>query len=172
MATRIIDKDLGYKKILFNINKVKKKPYVNVGFLDGKKGNNIHNASTFNGEKLRVVDIAVTHEYGEGVPNRSFMRSTYEENFNKWIKESKELSFKIISKDITLKKALSTVGMMIKKDIKNKIKKGPFKPLSQLTIENRQIRKINGGPSPKTKDKPLRDTLQMMNSIESESVVK
>jgi hypothetical protein len=148
MANRTKDIDLGYKEILREIEKLEKKPHVKVGLM-GKK---IHKES----EGLSVVEVGIFNEFGtKNVPERSFMRSTYDERREHWFRRTKRLHRLILKGRSTVEKSLSVMGETIQKDTKNKIiKQDPNWPeLSPKTIDKK-------GSTAK-----LIDTSQMLNSI-------
>lgn len=117
-----------------------------------------------------VVEVALWQEFGtETIPERSFIRSTVDENaqlINGWIDE---VTQKIVFSDWDVKKALSAIGKRIKILIQNKIKsnvppeygsgKGPNSP---STIEAAQNAKKARGFAPVT----LIETGLLLRSIQ------
>jgi len=160
------DIDFGYKKINKNIKKIRKKPYVKVGFIEGKKGNKLHK----NSNGLNVAEVAALNEFGSmtniysteygtviGIPSRPFMRSTFDENFNKWHKAYNDFALYFLLGDVSLNKQLLMIGEMLKKDIKHKIMNHNFASNSPITIKA------------KGSSHPLIDTKQMLNSVQYKS---
>jgi len=150
--TKVIDTDLGYKKFMAGINILKKKPYVKVGLMADKPHKNAD---------ITVAEVGTIHEFGApnaNIPERSFMRSTYEEKKSNWLEETKDLAKKIADGKENISHSLDILGQIIQKDIKTKIKSGEFVPLKPKTIKR------------KKSDKPLIDTAQMLNSIRHKKV--
>lgn len=152
---KTIDIDKGYKKLYRQLNILKNKPYVKVGLLE-KAGVHIQS-------DLTVAQIGIIHEFGlpkARIPQRSFMRTSFDENKEKWLKITKGLKRRIEQGQLTVAKALDIIGLMIKRDITHKIVMGPFAPLSQRRIEE------------KGSSVPLIDTTQMINSIDYVKIMK
>lgn len=152
---KIIDKDLGYQRILRDIKRFKHKPFVKVGYL---KSAGIHKEA----EGMTVAEVAIIHEFGSQdgkTPERSHLRSTHDEKRSEWRRVTNRLGVKIILGKVSLDRALGIMGEMIKKDFKKKITSGDFTPNAPSTVAR------------KGSDKPLIDTAQMLNSIQYEKVI-
>lgn len=119
--------------------------------------------------EISLVEVAEKQEFN--IPNgngRSFIRSTFDEKIDSYLKDMSKLSYKIISSKSKndLKDGLKEIGDKAVKDIVNKIDKGIPPALSQKTIEN------------KTRErgisitKPLVWTGQLKNSLKSKVKVK
>jgi len=130
MAARvkIIDRDLGYKKIyraLKSLNGIEVVVGITAKKADRSTGSGINNAT-----------LGLIHEYGLGrVPERSFIRSTVENN----LKEYKKLLSGAV-KDITVNgikpgKALGLVGLKVQGDIKDKIQSSIPPANAEATIK-------------------------------------
>lgn len=156
MAVKDIDK--GWKGIKKELKKLSKAPRVEVGVrgksaLESKKGRD--------GKRdinVTVVDVATIHEYGSksrGIPERSFIRSTTDENRVKYKNLIKELGNKVIDprSGMTAEKALAIVGETVTADIKEKIRKGIPPKLKRATI------------TAKGSSTPLIDTGQLIGAI-------
>jgi len=155
MATKIIDKDNGYKKFMKEMLKFTKKPYVKIGLLSKK--NQRENSELTNAE------IAVIHEFGAPmarIPERSFLRSTFDEKNREWARITSEIVKKVDIRLMSTSEGLSLLGLTAVNDVKSKLRKGPFVPLSPITIKRRTGNSI----------KPLIDTAQMINSITFEKL--
>lgn len=196
MKARIIDKDLGMKGIVRSLKKVDGS-YVKVG-LQGNTGQKTYGEKW---NRVTVVDVAVIHEFGatvhrklktigllEGlrayyrnrirkgsfsIPERSFLRSTYDEKYNEWRIKTNQIFFDLITKRFSasytagVSKALGVIGAFIKTDIKNKIRRGIPPPNAPSTLA-KKMKKGTGGGQPV----PLIDTGRMINSITFEKVIK
>lgn len=74
---KVLDLDLGWDALMKTLQKVaREKPEIAAGIL-GDAGNKPHPSSK-TGET--VAQIAAKHEFGVGVPQRSFLRATFEAN--------------------------------------------------------------------------------------------
>lgn len=135
------------KSFLEKMKKSSGRPNVRIGFLGGK----VHQGE---GESLTVAQIAAYNEFGtERTPERSFIRSTLDENRQKYIEQTKNLYRRCVLQQLTVGQALRLMGELIKADIQNKIVNGPFTANSPATIKR------------KGSSKPLIDTGQMRQSV-------
>ncbi len=161
--TGVIDRDLGMKAIVKELGKLSKKPYVAIGVqgtsaLAAKKGSGGPTRAT-------VVDVATFHEFGvpadspdKTIPERSFIRSTRDENDSKY-----QAQLEVFGKELTdprsqmtVEKALTTLGMEVQKDVQNKFNDNDWPELKDPT---------RGGKNPEGGAKPLIDTGQLRQSI-------
>jgi len=156
--THVIDK--GAKRIMREIKKADKNPFVKIGFPS-------ENAKTTDPRKKSEktnLQIALVHEFGtERVPQRSFMRTTYSEQRMKWTKISALLLKKIYKGTMSVEKALGLMGERGVRDVKRKIRKGDpsWDDLADSTkIARLKKAKKDGGPI-----RPLLDTRQMHNAV-------
>lgn len=109
------------------------------------------------GSPLTVAEVAERHEFGIGVPRRSFIRDWYDENES----SNRAIINKIpkqVVKGSPLRMLLEQVGLVFVGDIKKRIKAGINRPLSEMAI---RLRKDRGN----TDDTPLIDTGQLWSSI-------
>jgi len=158
MPTVVKDTDMGFKKILRQINLLAKKPYVKSGLM----GSTPKKTSSGKGNSLTVVEVGIFHEFGTvRTPERSWLRTTYDRRHTRWAAIVTLLKRKIITGDISIDKALDILGQAIESDIKNTILKQipDWPPLSAQTIAKKGSTKI------------LIDTAQMVQSIRSVKVM-
>lgn len=105
-----------------------------------------------------VVEVALWNEYGTTrTPERSFFRSTIDENaslLNQW---REEVMGNILFKQWTVYHALETIGFRVQTLIQNKIKSHVPPPNAPSTIEDKQRR----GVAPET----LIDSGLMLRSV-------
>ena len=142
----VIDKDLGWKKILRNMRKIDAKA-VKVGIQDGDK--------TSDG-KESLAYIASLHEFGSPggkIPERSFIRTAIDKNEHKINNLSDGLALKILDGSVTVRGALDLIGLKVTGMIQEQITDGDYVPLSPATIKK------------KGNDKPLIDTGHMWQSV-------
>lgn len=88
---------------------------------------------------LSNVEIAVIQEYGAGnVPERSFMRSTYDKNFVKYDEMTSDLAKKVYDRKIHLEEACARLARRMALDIKATILGGIPPPLAPDTLARRR----------------------------------
>lgn len=152
IKTRVIDR--GFKRIIKELKKLEKKPYVKVGFpaesskTEAGKEDSDGDVSEF----VTVLEVAIYHEFGTiNMPERSFIRASFDQERKKYEELNKKLLTDIYSGNKTVEKALDILGMTIENDIKAFIRNGDVSPES--------IRALNEGGT------TLDDTGQMLNSI-------
>ena len=106
------------------------------------------------GESDDVKQKATNNEFGSGTtPERSFIRSTIDENAERYAKAAEILLGLMVDGEISKFEALERMGQQIEKDIKEKIVNIKRPPNSPRTIE------IKGF------DNPLIHTGEMLGSI-------
>lgn len=109
------------------------------------------------GNALSLAQIATVNEFGGGnVPERSFMRSTFDENRSKYQKRLERFLVQVIDGKIDLDRALGLMGTIVVRDVKVKIRDLRDPPNAPLTI------KLKGSSN------PLIDTGRMRQSIDFE----
>jgi hypothetical protein len=164
--------DRGYKRIIRFTKKIKNS-FVKIG-LQGNTGNKIHEDS-----KLTIVNIGVIHEFGTTIkrkikgkkniiviPERSFIRSTFDEKNRNWSVKTKVLLDKIMIGKVSVSKALDVLGLLIQKDIKKKINSNIPPPNAPSTAMKKRKKGKKG------KIKTLIDTGTMLRSIIFETFFK
>jgi len=138
LHTTVEDNDIGMEKLIREI----RRDVVSVDI-------GIHE-----GEKDDVKDRATQNEFGAGnVPERSFIRSTVDENAERYLKAAEILVGMMIDGEISKFEALERMGQQIERDIKEKIVNFKTPPNAPRTIEL------------KGEDNPLIDTGIMLGSI-------
>lgn len=106
---------------------------------------------------MTVAEIGLIHEYGTAtIPERSFMRSTINEEKKNLIALQRKLQKKMLKGEITMDQALSLLGEFFSDKISQKIVSIKSPPNSARTIEH------------KRSSNPLVDTAQLKNSIKYE----
>lgn len=112
-------KDKGYSN-LKKAYEVANSKVVEVGFIEG--------TSDF------VLYKAVTNEFGDGVPERSFIRSTFNENTNEMKKTFKKLNDSISKGNYNVIQKLNLIGMKFTTLIQDKITNLKEPPNAPMTI--------------------------------------
>lgn len=153
--------DKGARKLLVELAKLKKKPYVKAGLLEssgkhgekkGKKGQ-----VKTKGSGPSVVEVATFQEFGtKTIPERAFLRLAMDENRGKLNVQIDKLFSSIVEGKMTVEQALKVLGLSMKKEIQSKIRRGPWTPNAPSTV------RAKGSSS------PLIDSAQMLNSINFE----
>jgi hypothetical protein len=148
MSTKDIDR--GFGKILKEIRALQRKPHVKVGLIGRKK----HKKS----KVATIVKVGTVHEFGSkkrNIPQRSFIRTTFDDQKEAWFSKTKQLKSQVLSGKATVSNSLDTIGLTLETGIKTKIQKQDpsWPPLSLQTIKR------------KKSSKKLIDTAQLKNSI-------
>ena len=126
-------------------DRVKKSGTVDVGIID---------AGTHDSGDLTVAQIGFQHEFGtSSIPERSFIRSTLQDQKKEIRTRQKRYMSKIILGDLTTESGLKLLGQWMAAEIKDKIVKIRTPPNSPRTIA------IKGSSN------PLIHTEQMKNSV-------
>ena len=107
------------------------------------------------GDSEDVKNKATQNEFGSGnIPERSFIRSTVDENAERYAKAAEILVGMMIDGEISKFEALERMGQQIEKDIKEKIVNLKTPPNAPRTIAAKR-----------GKDNPLIDSGEMLASI-------
>jgi len=165
--------DRGFIHIMKELRKLEDKPYVKVG-IQGAKGNAQKKGTK---EPLTVVEVAVYNEFGApkaNIPERPFMRSTYDTKRSEWQDLTDRLQDGIY-KGLTIDKALDVLGLKMQADVIARIRSSPSWAVPNA--ESTYLRKLNKSDvSLLAHDvgdvKPLIDTGQMVESVTSVKVMK
>ena len=123
MASRTTDRDLGLKKFIRQLQ-VAKVTEVVVGVQQGADN-----------DGQQIAEYAAYNEFGtESIPDRSFMRSAFDENLAE-LKQDMDTQYgRVQAGQITVRTALGLVGLRHQDQIKNKIDTNIPPPNSPVTI--------------------------------------
>jgi hypothetical protein len=172
VAVREVDR--GLKPVMKSLETIRKKDsYVQVGVLAEGKGLDDR------GEGMNNAEIAALHEFGSEdgkIPERSFLRSTLNENRAKYVLMLKALLKRLYSQEITVERVLGIMGAQLAADVKKKITAGEIKPPNAPATVARKLGlkkdgggRLRGGDGRFTKGdgttRPLVDTGQMVRAI-------
>lgn len=127
----VIDKDLGYKRIIESLDVLgdllvtigihaSAEPYV--------KGQDA---------SANVAQIAAFHEFGDGVPQRSFVRPTVDGQQAAYAATLAKGMGKVIDGDLTPKMLGGLIGLQVQKDIQRAIVDLSDPPLADSTIASK-----------------------------------
>ena len=146
----ISDKDLGLKQVL-----AEARQYSNVAVTVG-----VHQGNYNKESGLDIAEYAAYNEFGTSkIPGRSFMRSTFDENENRYTRIFAN-GIKQLGANATLGRVLTFAGENVATDIKEKIRSGIAPANSPRTI------------AIKKSDKTLIDTGGLVGSITYEITKK
>lgn len=177
-GSRVIDKDRGWAAYFKSVSQMKS-AYVKVGVLDEGKGGEKHGPD----DALTVAQIAAIHEFGTedgSIPERSFIRSTFDEQRERLTGVAKQLTTRIIAGQATTEQAMNILGSILAAEVKKKIAAGISPPNAESTARAKAAKGRTGKffkkPAANLGDalaqvgalaavKPLIDTGRMMNSV-------
>lgn len=145
MGFVVHDIDHGYRQLLVNVRKMGRS-HVRVGVNEeqhaGRGG-------------LTNAQLGAIHEFGLGVPQRSFLRAWVDENQRGWLAAMKQLALRALYGREAWE---NRFGQYAVDGIKARMRAGIAPELQAATI----ARKASGNPT------PLLDTEQLINAIEYE----
>lgn len=149
----VVDIDLGYDAIMQEIEALSKAQLL-VGIQEGAKTKAQTKKGRTQKAGLSVAEYAAKNEFGtRTIPQRSFMRTAFDENLN-FIEETAAIEYgRIIDGEIDLAQGLGELGQTIVGLIQRKIRQIVFPPNSPETIAR------------KGSSKPLIDFGQMIASV-------
>lgn len=151
---KVIEKDLGWRGIARGVATINGAT-VRAGLV-GEKAAKVHEDST-----MTNAEIGTVHEFGApaaNIPERSFLRSTFRKNKDKYNRLMGALAAAVYSARAGSKGALALLGATMVSDIKATIRAGIPPPLAAATVARRSKRK-------KDREIPLIDTREFINAI-------
>jgi hypothetical protein len=153
MARRVVDTDLGFKKIKRDL-----KNFSNSTVLIGIQQGDVTHVQSRHGDiqkaGILIANYAAENEFGtRKIPQRSFMRTAFDENLNRINRIIQIQAGRIIDQTITVKQALGEIGQAVTGMVQTKIAQIRSPPNSPETIKR------------KRSTKPLIDFGQMIASI-------
>lgn len=144
MAVAVQDIDRGWGRIVKSLVEMNGKE-IAVGIMAGEKAAD---------GKTDLAAIGAYNEFGtERIPERSFLRSTFDAKNDQWHAMAQAGAGAIVDGRETVDDLLKTLGQVMEGDVKRKIGDGPFTPNAPGTI------------LAKKSDTPLIDTGRMRQSI-------
>lgn len=146
-------------RIMQEIGKLASKPHVKIGYPAESEETNKQKENTK--EALTVLAVAVHMEFGtKHVDERSFIRSSHDENKQELLSFTQDLVGKIYDGAMTVERALDLIGLKMVNNVKKKIRSKIPPPLATSTIER------------KKSDVPLIDTGQLLNAVTFKRIMK
>jgi len=143
---RIIDKDKGWKKAMHAFKETK--AVVEVGIM-GAEASEAHRT----GGGQTIAAIMGYHEFGVGVPRRSWLRDWYDERVKELYKKYRVIASGVGSRHFSIDQALDQFGSFAVGDLQKRWSEGIPPPLEQETIDR------------KGSSVPLIDTGQSRSSV-------
>lgn len=151
--SRVEDKDLGLNRIIRTLNKDLDGVVVKVGVQAKDKAVRRGKGGSIRNTDQPLAVIAAIHEFGLGdMPQRSFLRSAYDENLPMIDKMIQRVANGAVF-GLGTNAALNQLGNVVQGMVQRKIVDGPFVPNSPATIKR------------KKSSKPLIDTGHLRQSI-------
>lgn len=151
--SRVEDKDLGLNRIIRTLNKDLDGVVVKVGVQAKDKAVRRGKGGSIRNTDQPLAVIAAIHEFGLGdMPQRSFLRSAYDENLPIIDKMIQRVANGAVF-GLGTNAALNQLGNVVQGMVQRKIVDGPFVPNSPATIKR------------KKSSKPLIDTGHLRQSI-------
>lgn len=148
---KVVDRDRGWKKMRERAREIAKGPGVTVGVhaAEGAKAEvgRDHSAA------VTVLEVGFWNEFGLGVPERSFIRTWFDEAKPENLALAQQMLRRILHGSISLDDALNQMGALFAGRIQQRIAQGVPPPNAPLTIA------LKGSST------PLIDTGQLRQSI-------
>jgi len=145
----VTDHDMGYAELLKRMKRLGS-PFVLVGIRE-EAGSVVPE-----GTDVTVAEYATANEFGLGVPERSFLRSTVDRNEERYADLMADAVGKVLDGAQGVDQAFGKVGAIAVRDVVNTIRDFTDPPNAPSTI------KLKGSSS------PLQDTGRMRQSIDHE----
>ena len=151
--SRVEEKDVGFNRIIRTLNKDLDGVVVKVGVQAKDKAVRRGKGGSIRNTDQPLAVIAAIHEFGLGdMPQRSFLRSAYDENLPMIDKMIQRVANGAVF-GLGTNAALNQLGNVVQGMVQRKIVDGPFVPNSPATIKR------------KKSSKPLIDTGHLRQSI-------
>jgi hypothetical protein len=167
MARKPRDVDKGWDAFKKRIESNKGRSFTKVGLPTGSTPAVVPGEKNGNKPFLDLVQIGAVHEFGapkRKIPERSWLRSTTDEEQKNIAKMMSILYPKVIAGKMPLKTALGQIGEYLAGKMKNKIRNKIPPENAPSTVARKKNKRHN--------DVPLIDTGQMVQSITHIEVIK
>ena len=152
-TARVVDRDLGYNQIMAEIQRFRKAKVL-IGFQETTVTHTQTKGDRIKQPGLSMAQIAAQNEFGtDRIPQRSFMRTSFDENLNRIQKLIYNQYSAVTNGKKTADKALGLIGTFVADLMRKKIRQITTPPNSPRTI------------AIKKSSKPLIDFGQMVASI-------
>jgi hypothetical protein len=173
----VIDRDLGWSALKETLRSMRGgDSYAKIGLLGEKAAAVEHQAEEkTTAEVMTNVVLAAIHEFGtEHVPERSFIRSTFDKNREEYLGIMRKLVPAIYEGKTSAQHVLNIIGMKMKWDMKNAILEGSGipPPLAPSTIKKKQKKGRWRKTPAKDAPRPLVDTGRLVAAIDHAVVIQ
>lgn len=173
----VIDRDLGWNALKETLRSMRGgDSYAKIGLLGEKAAAVEHQAEEkTTAEVMTNVVLAAIHEFGtEHVPERSFIRSTFDKNREEYLGILRKLVPAIYEGKTSAQHVLNIIGMKMKWDMKNAILEGSGipPPLAPATIKKKQKKGRWRKTPAKDAPRPLVDTGRLVAAIDHAVVIQ
>lgn len=145
------EKDRGAAKVLEALRGLKRQVTVGIHAAEG--------GTPSTGGDLTVAEVGAIHEFGLGVPQRSFLRAFADENRQELLRMLSASTREVASGKLTTDQALERFGLAVQGMIRERIVRGIDPELTEATKRRKQ--EITGG----SKETPLILWGQLLSSI-------
>lgn len=155
MGASVTDRDNGWRALVERIGSLAKAS-VKVGVLEDHAGEAKRTRGKSAVKGLTLLQVATVHEFGApaaGIPARSFVRGTVDEQESAIRADQRKIAVAVLSGKLDLRRGLDQLGARVAARIQQRIARGIAPPLKQRTIER------------KGSSTPLVDTGQLRSSI-------
>ncbi len=151
--SKVEDTDLGLNRIIVTLKEELSDVVIKVGVQAKDKTVKRGKGGSIRNTDQPLAAIAAIHEFGlGGMPQRSFLRSAFDEN-KPMINKMGDRVVNSVIKGISTETALNQLGNVVQGMVQKKIVDGPFVPNSPATIKR------------KKSSRPLIDTGHLRQSI-------
>jgi len=152
VSAKITVNDSGLRRLMSQVKDLEGDPHVRVGIFSDGKGGEQHDESG-----LSNVELAVIHEFGApeaGIPERSFIRSTFSKERAALKADLKVLLKRVLEGKLEARAMFDLLGQRLVAAIQRRVRgEGIPPPLKQATIDR------------KGSSRPLIDTGRMMAAL-------
>lgn len=153
VSVKIVEKDHGMRKLMAQVKDLEGDPHVRVGIFTDGKGGQTHDEES----GLSNVELAIIHEFGApeaGIPERSFIRSTFDKEKTALRQDLKVLLKKVLENKLSARAMFDLLGQRLVAAIQRRVRgEGIPPPLQPATI------------AAKGSSRPLIDTGRMMAAL-------
>ena len=155
----VVDIDHGYRAFMANMKKLEGKPSVRIGFLEDKEART--------DGMVTNLDIAIFNEFGtRTAPERSFMRSAFDENREKYGKLAEKLSLAVVAGKMTESRALGLLAEICRSDVRKKLLSNVPPPNAESTIAAKGHERTLVGGRVATATHPAEQGGQMSDALQ------
>jgi phage gpG-like protein len=153
MSRAVTDRDLGYRALMRRLGELR-----DISVSVGVRGGQLEGGAVLvdGDDEEDIVEIAAVHEFGSRdgrIPERSFLRSTADENVRKYERLLEKATERVVSGGAP-ELAFGMVGAIATGDVQRKIAAGVPPPLAPVTVKR------------KGSSTPLIDTGRLRQSID------